>query len=319
MNVSKKETEDRQSQKFVTNSNNCGTKSIRAQARTVPEAKRPSQELPESMTACPYCRTLIDTQAERCPRCGHHRSLARAARAGAGSASAAMQLVPDSPPAEAETAPEPRRAVAQPSLFRDPTPPQKVVPIPTLTPLHLTEERPARRGGSRTNPPRSRRVSGAQQALDWGDQSQGQARPEEKISCSAPVAPPPLRLVSAAVDGLAVLMGTAVIAGIYVSQGGEIEFGSGAAMMLVALIGLVSVLYRALWCFANGDSPGMQFAGLRLIDFDGRRPDRRQRIVRQVAGALSLCAAGVGIAWALVDDESLTWHDHISKTFPTLL
>jgi hypothetical protein len=22
--------------------------------------------------------------------------------------------------------------------------------------------------------------------------------------------------------------------------------------------------------------------------------------------------------WALVDEESLTWHDHISKTFPTL-
>jgi len=23
------------------------------------------------------------------------------------------------------------------------------------------------------------------------------------------------------------------------------------------------------------------------------------------------------LVWALVDEENLTWHDHISKTFPT--
>jgi len=32
---------------------------------------------------------------------------------------------------------------------------------------------------------------------------------------------------------------------------------------------------------------------------------------------LSLCSLGLGLVWALVDEESLTWHDHISKTFPT--
>ena len=26
---------------------------------------------------------------------------------------------------------------------------------------------------------------------------------------------------------------------------------------------------------------------------------------------------GLGLVWALVDEENLTWHDHISKTFPT--
>ena len=122
-----------------------------------------------------------------------------------------------------------------------------------------------------------------------------------------------------AVDGAAVLLGTAVIVGIYVSQGGEIKWGSGATMMLAALLGIVSLLYRALWCLASGDSPGMQLAGLRLVDFDGRRPGTRPRVIRQAASILSLGAAGVGIAWALVDDESLTWHDHISKTFPTIL
>ena len=27
--------------------------------------------------------------------------------------------------------------------------------------------------------------------------------------------------------------------------------------------------------------------------------------------------AGLGLLWALVDEESLTWQDHISHTFPT--
>jgi uncharacterized RDD family membrane protein YckC len=225
-----------------------------------------------------------------------------------------MQLVPDAAPAP-EAAP---RSVTQASLFRDALPAQKVIPIPTLTPMHLTgHDRPGRRSGTRTSAPRPRRVSDAQQALDWGDQP-AQIRPDEKISCSAPVALPMMRVMSAAVDGAAVLLGAAVIVGIYAWQGGEIKWGSGAAMMFAGLLALVMVLYRALWCLANGDSPGLQAAGLRLVDFDGRRPQRRQRIIRQAASILSLCAAGVGIAWALVDDETLTWHDHISQTFPTM-
>jgi uncharacterized RDD family membrane protein YckC len=76
-------------------------------------------------------------------------------------------------------------------------------------------------------------------------------------------------------------------------------------------------LYRLLWCLGNGDSPGMRFAGLRLVDFDGRAPSREQRLLRQLVTLLSTLSAGLGLVWALVDEESLTWHDHISKTFPS--
>jgi hypothetical protein len=40
--------------------------------------------------------------------------------------------------------------------------------------------------------------------------------------------------------------------------------------------------------------------------------------MRQLAGLLSVVSAGLGLVWALVDEENLTWHDHISKTFPTV-
>jgi uncharacterized RDD family membrane protein YckC len=231
-----------------------------------------------------------------------------------------MQVVPEAVAVPEAESPKGRRAGTQTSLFRQAEPPPKVIPIPTLTPLRTQERERRVRAGSRAHTlPRPRRVAKAQQALDWGEYAvQVQSRPEEKISCNAPVAPRELRIFSALVDGFSILAGAAIIAGIYLFKGGEIQFGRGALVTLAALGAVVTALYRTLWCLADGDSPGMQFAGLRLVDFDGRRPNRRQRAIRQIASLLSLCAAGVGIAWALVDDEGLTWHDHISKTFPTL-
>ena len=35
--------------------------------------------------------------------------------------------------------------------------------------------------------------------------------------------------------------------------------------------------------------------------------------------AIALLAAGIGMLWALVDEDGLTWHDHISGTFPTIV
>jgi len=108
-----------------------------------------------------------------------------------------------------------------------------------------------------------------------------------------------------------------VFLGIFLVSGGQVSLDRQALSFFAGVAAVISLFYRALWCLANGDSPGMRFAGLRLVDFDGRRPDREQRAVRQVASLLSLLSAGLGLVWALVDEENLTWHDHISKTFPT--
>jgi uncharacterized RDD family membrane protein YckC len=62
----------------------------------------------------------------------------------------------------------------------------------------------------------------------------------------------------------------------------------------------------------------MRWTQLRLINFDGFVPEPRERLIRYLGACLSFAAAGLGVLWSLVDEESLTWHDHISKTFPTL-
>jgi uncharacterized RDD family membrane protein YckC len=62
----------------------------------------------------------------------------------------------------------------------------------------------------------------------------------------------------------------------------------------------------------------MQMAGLRLVDFDGNPPSQERRYQRVFGSVISLLAAGIGLVWALVDEDSLTWHDHMSNTFPTI-
>ena len=61
----------------------------------------------------------------------------------------------------------------------------------------------------------------------------------------------------------------------------------------------------------------MRWAGLRLVNFDCAPPNRGERVHRMVTSCISAAAAGLGLAWALVDEERLTWHDHMSKTFPS--
>ncbi len=138
------------------------------------------------------------------------------------------------------------------------------------------------------------------------------------IYCDAPVAMPAHRLIAAAVDASMVLLALGGFLGIFYLSGGQIELSRQNAPFFAGVVILLALFYRMLWCLGNGDTPGMRAMGLRLVDFDGRRPDRDQRGMRQLAALLSVVSAGLGLVWALVDEENLTWHDHISKTFPTI-
>jgi len=125
------------------------------------------------------------------------------------------------------------------------------------------------------------------------------------------------RMMAAAVDGSMIAIAVGLFLMIFYLSGGRIVFSKQTMLLAAAVIGSVSLVYRLLWCLGNGDTPGMHFAGLRLVNFDGRAPQREQRLYRLAASVLSIASAGLGLVWALVDEESLTWHDHISKTFPS--
>jgi len=282
---------------------------------------------------CQYCHAINEADERRCARCGRRLHFANPRTAppeytpdvqplqtSTAPALQFLKLVPEPVETKVEDRPEGRPPQYQPSLFRDLNGP-KVIPIPTLTPLRepasrepqRTAPRPRRNGQTRRNAPQS------QQDFEFHEEVKNLPleMQVEVIYCDAPVALPAHRIIAAAVDSSMVLIALGLFLGVFFLSGGDMVLNRQTIPFLAGVAGVIALFYRFLWCLANGDTPGMRFAGLRLVDFDGRAPDRDQRGMRQVASLLSLISAGLGLVWALVDEENLTWHDHISKTFPT--
>ena len=120
-------------------------------------------------------------------------------------------------------------------------------------------------------------------------------------------------------DGGLILIAVALFGIAFHLVGGQIALNVKTAPIFLGVIGGLVLFYKFLWCLAGGDTPGMNWTRLKLVDFDGQKPQSSQRLYRLASEWLSLLAAGLGLIWALVDEESLTWHDHISRTFPLLI
>jgi uncharacterized RDD family membrane protein YckC len=157
-----------------------------------------------------------------------------------------------------------------------------------------------------------------QRTLDFQGQEEVLAPPQSNIICDAPVAPPALRVEAALIDGLLMLAGYALPAAFFVYKGGSISPDKHVLLFFLLALVTVPLFYKLLWTAAGRDSLGMRCAGIRLVDFDGNPPSQERRYHRLLGSLLSFLAAGVGLIWALVDEDGLTWHDHISSTFPTL-
>ena len=278
---------------------------------------------------CNYCRAANADEDYRCQRCGRRLhgappsrtisaaySVSNTATARSIHPSAHLQT-PPAPERQAQTATPPdapRRAIYQRTLFSSRDVPQ-VVPIESFTPKASAHARTRTAESPRT---RTRRADPDQQTLEFtAPAAEPDTEAQTVIGCDAPVALPAHRIMAAAADFSLMAVAMAMFLGVFRLCGGEVMLTKQTAPLFAVVALVFALLYKALWCFGNGDTAGMRWAHLRLVDFDGERPGRRQRFYRVFSGLLSLGAAGLGVMWALVDEESLTWHDHISKTFPT--
>lgn len=143
---------------------------------------------------------------------------------------------------------------------------------------------------------------------------------DARIYCEYPVASVAHRVFASLYDLGFIGILIAAFAGI-ISWGCDDLAASLADPVTVAILGaggvLIGLLYQAIFFAVRGTTPGMRFAGLRLVDFDGRETSQEQMHMRIMGGFFSVLPAGLGLMWALVDEENLTWQDHISHTFPT--
>jgi uncharacterized RDD family membrane protein YckC len=90
----------------------------------------------------------------------------------------------------------------------------------------------------------------------------------------------------------------------------------GIAALLMIPIALWTV-YQFLFHLYAAETPGMRFAHLRLCDFQRETPEWDQRKRRALYATLSCLAVGVGYLWALIDEDTLCWHDRASRTYLT--
>jgi uncharacterized RDD family membrane protein YckC len=270
---------------------------------------------------CLYCTHWNPEDEPRCQRCARRLQVSPARPAPANyagtysaAATAAAPAVERTLPPVQEAAPLRAQIPRQTRLFTEGEA-GKVLQFPSVAKPHETKTK-SRRQASQS--------SDSQAFLDFLPPAPHAPRTlktsvEAVIYCDAPVATPTHRAVGFALDFSLVVIAIGVFLGTFYFCGGEFEkINLYTGLAFGGAFACIALFYGLLWTLAGSETAGQRWAGLRLINFDGSPIDRRERAIRFAAACLSLCSAGLGMLWSLADEESLTWHDHMSKTFPTV-
>ena len=135
------------------------------------------------------------------------------------------------------------------------------------------------------------------------------------ITAGIDLAPFELRLMAATVDfALILCLACAAVFGI------AGHFTHAPSMKSAEIVGTVallagSILYQAFFLLVMMSTPGMMYARIAFCTFDDERPTRLQLRKRVTALLASVLPMGLGIAWSIFDEDHLSWHDRISRTY----
>jgi len=143
------------------------------------------------------------------------------------------------------------------------------------------------------------------------------ARREPGMEIPLPVAPLSMRLKAGLADLAVVAAGGALFAAILGRTMPEPPQGKPFWVALALVTMLLWAVYQYLFLLYAGGTVGMRMTGIRLSTFDGRSPQWTERRRRARFILISLASMALGFLWALVDEDTLCWHDRVSQTFPT--
>ena len=92
---------------------------------------------------------------------------------------------------------------------------------------------------------------------------------------------------------------------------------ASAATAISALILLATfwVIYQLLFFSLSDQTPGMQAARIGLCTLSDENPSRPAMRFRVLAQWVAILPFGIGMLWALLDDDRLGWHDRISQMY----
>jgi uncharacterized RDD family membrane protein YckC len=104
---------------------------------------------------------------------------------------------------------------------------------------------------------------------------------------------------------------------LFASLGGQFTLSKLSAAVCVFTFAFVYLQYFGLFTVFGGSTPGMMLCGLQVASSTGDMPSPRQYLLRAAGYILSAGTCFLGFLWVLWDEEGLTWHDRISRTYLT--
>jgi uncharacterized RDD family membrane protein YckC len=150
---------------------------------------------------------------------------------------------------------------------------------------------------------------------------------EKRPGIDVPLQTAPLgrRIAAAAADAVIIVVACAVFGVIFwkiVAWQIPAWNENSIRPLRLELVGIAAGVAGLFWAASqyllitySGSTPGIRLAGLKLCRFDGDRPARSLRRWRVLASYLSALSLGMGYLWIFLDEDSLCWHDRITRTY----
>jgi uncharacterized RDD family membrane protein YckC len=123
------------------------------------------------------------------------------------------------------------------------------------------------------------------------------------------------RRAAALIDGACLAFAYGGFLALFGSLGGEFTFSKLSATICFFTFAFVYLQYFGLFTIFGGTTPGMMIRGLQVASFTGDVPTPRQFLLRAAGYILSAGTMFLGFLWALWDEDGLTWHDRLSRTY----
>jgi len=130
-----------------------------------------------------------------------------------------------------------------------------------------------------------------------------------------PVASIEERRLAGLIDAGCLLFAYGGFLALFGSLGGEFTLSKLSAAVCVVTFVFVYLQYFALFTVFGGTTPGMMLRGLHVVSFTGEVPEPRQMLWRSAGYMLSAGTFFMGFLWAIWDEDALTWHDRLSRTY----
>jgi uncharacterized RDD family membrane protein YckC len=147
------------------------------------------------------------------------------------------------------------------------------------------------------------------------EQEEASEAPEESPSDLYPVATLRERRRAALIDAACLAFAYGGFLALFGSLGGQFTLSKLSAVVCFSTFAFVYIQYFGLFTIFGGTTPGMMVRGLEVASFTGDSPTAQQLFLRTAGYIISAGTFFLGFFWALWDEDAMTWHDRLSRTY----